>query len=76
MRDNSIGIINWGTGGGEGIPQQRKQNGGETLLGTTDSIIGQLHRTTLCALKHTRSSHYPAIDLDSGLSFRCFFGST
>ena len=58
-----------GEGAGEGVPLQRKQDGGETLLGTTDSSIGQLHRTTFCALKHARRSHDPAIYLDNGLSF-------
>ena len=58
----------WGAGGGEGTSLQRKQEGGETLPGTTDSSIGQLHRTTFCALKRMRSSHYPVIHLDNGLS--------
>ena len=51
----------WGAGGGEGTSLQplRKQDGGETLLGMTDSGTRQLHRTTFCALKHTRSSPYP-----------------
>ena len=65
----SSGIISWGAGGGEGIPLQRKQDGGKTLLGTTCGSIEQVSRKTFCALKHTRSSHYPAIYLDSGLSF-------
>ena len=69
MRGKSIGITSWGAGSGEGTSLQRKQDGGETLLAMTDSSIGKLHRTTFCALKHTRSSHYPVIYLDSGLSF-------
>ena len=56
-RGKSSGIISGEAGGGEGIPLQRKQGSGKTLLGTTDSSIGQLHRTTFCALKFTRSSH-------------------
>ena len=39
----------------------------------TDSSIGRLHRTAFCALKHTRSSHYPPIYSDSGLSFDASF---
>ena len=69
MRAKSSGIVCWREGDGEGIPLQRQQDGGETLLGTTDSSIGQLHRTAFCVLKHTRGRHYPAIYLDSGLSF-------
>ena len=76
MRGKSIGITSWGAGSGEGTSLQRKQEGGETLPGTTDSSLGRLHRTTFCALKHTRSSHHPAIYLDKRMVVRCFFGST
>ena len=48
---------------------QMQKDGRETLPGTTDSSFGRLHLTTLCALKHARSSHYPAMSVDSGLSF-------
>ena len=53
LRGISSGIIGWGAGGGEGTSLQplRKQDGGETLLGMTDSGTRQLHRTTFCALK-------------------------
>ena len=51
------------------VQTQREQDGRETLPGTTDSSIGRLHCATFCALKHTHSTHYPAIYLDSGLSF-------
>ena len=51
------------------VQTQRGQDGGEALPRMTDSSIGRLYRTTFCALKHTCSSHYPAIYLDSGLSF-------
>ena len=76
MRGKSIGIISGEAGGGEGIMLQRKHGGGKTLPGTTDSSLGRLHRTTFCALKHTRSSHHPAIYLDKRMVVRCFFGST
>ena len=62
-----ISSDSWGAGDGEGTSLQRKQDVRETLLGTTYSSMGQLHRTTFCALKHARSSHYPTIYLDSGL---------
>ena len=52
---------------------QSGQDGGETLPRVTDSSIERLHRTTFCALKHTRSRHYPAVCLDSGLSFDASF---
>ena len=68
-RSKSGSIIGWGAGDGQGIPLQRKQGGEETLLGTTDSSVGQIHRTTFGASRHTHSSHDTAVYLDNGLSF-------
>ena len=48
---------------------QNEQNGRGSLVATTDSKSRQQYRTTVCALKHTRSSYKPAIYLDSGLPF-------
>ena len=54
---------------GEGLDDlgvQREQDGREAFPGMTNSSIDQQHRTTFCALKHARSSHKPAIFMDSG----------
>ena len=55
---------------GEGIEQkvrlQRERDGRASLQGTTDSSVNQQHRTTICGLKHARSSCKPAIYMDSG----------
>ena len=47
---------------------QRERDGGDAFANTTESSIRQQHRTTFCALKHTRSSYKPTINMDSGLS--------
>ena len=61
---------------GEGVRRagsQREQNGGDAFPDTTDTSIRQQYRTAFCALKHTRSSYEPAINMDSGLSIDTFF---
>ena len=48
------------------VGEQREQDGKEAFPGTTHSSIDQLHRTTFCAMKHTRSSYKLTIFMDSG----------
>ena len=57
--------------GGEGMEEveelQREEDRSDSLLGATDSSVDQQHRTTFCASKRdARSSHKPAIFMDSG----------
>ena len=57
---------------GEGVKRagsQREQDGRNSFLDTTDTSIKQQYRKVFCALNHTHSSHKPAINVDSGLSF-------
>ena len=48
---------------------QKKRDGRDSFLATTDTSTTQQYRTAFCALKHTRSSYKPATFTDSGLSF-------
>ena len=43
---------------------QKERGGGNSPLATTNSGIGQQHRTSFCRLKQIRSGYNPAIYLD------------
>ena len=53
---------------GRGVKRAELQRARRSsFLDTLDSSIQQRYRAAFCALKNTRSSHKPAIDMDSGL---------
>ena len=68
-----VEYVGGGVGGGRRATEKGRPQRFSPTVGATDRRVDQQHRTAFCASKHVRSSHKPAISMDSGFG-RCFLG--